>query len=331
MGILQSKIGTIKKIVSNNLVSKGIFSKSSSKQFVIIMYHGIDKKQDTTYNQRFFSQDNFEQQVIDLKKYCNILSHNDFVHNNYSSEKPNVIITFDDGYANNFRNALPVLNKYDVHAFFFITGVGTLDHKVLWADALDIVSRQSEEGSRLVIDNIEFTFTEGDFINQASQLALKKFIKDSKTARYKQKEQLVEQLLAIYDFTKVSGMEDYWQLMSDEDIRKSAQCRNVTIGSHGFYHNNLGSLSNDDAMDEVLLSKKYLENITQTEVNTIGFPDGSYTVELNDSLYKAGFKQQYLVDYKFDDRGERDFAFERVGLYPFMGNNKEILYKILHL
>ncbi len=329
-GNLQSKFITLRKVVSNKLINKGYFSKQSDKQFFILMYHGIDKKQDTRYNQRFFSQANFEKQITDLKKHCHILTYSDFANRRFSNQKPNVLLTFDDGYANNYRYALPVLDKYNVHAVYFITGVGSLEKKILWADAMDIVSSHAKEGCRITINSNEFIFRKTDFIQPESGILLKKYIKDSKTAGYSEKEELVSQLLAIYDFTKTAGLQDYWQLMTDEEIYKTSLSKNITIGSHGFYHNNLGSLSNEDAVSEVLLSKKYLENITQKEVATIGFPDGSYTELLNDSLLKEGFANQFLVDYKTDDAGTRDFTFARYGLYPFMGNNNEILYKMLH-
>jgi peptidoglycan/xylan/chitin deacetylase (PgdA/CDA1 family) len=125
-------------------------------------------------------------------------------------------------------------------------------------------------------------------------------------------------------------LEDYWQLMTDEEIYKTSLSPNITIGSHGFYHNNLGSLATADAVSEVMQSKKYLEGIIQKEVLSIGYPDGSYTQQLNDALKEHSVNEQFVVDYKYNDAGVRDFAYDRIGLYPFMGNNNEILYKILH-
>ena len=325
-----SKLGTAKRLIANKLISSGIYSKQSGKHFLILMYHGIDKVQDTRFNQRFFSMHNFEQQVISFKKHFNILTYEDLVNRNFAKNRTNVLLTFDDGYANNFRYALPVLDRHNVHALFFITGVGNFGHKVLWADAVDIVARNGKENSKITLNGMDFFLAKGAFINKDTDTSLKSYIKADKNSGYATKEQLIEQLLSVHDFTKNTELNDYWNLMTDEEIRLTSQSPNITIGSHGFYHNNLGSLSTADATDEVMKSKQYLEGITQKEVATIGFPDGSYTEELNDALYSKGITQQFVVDYKYNDAAKRDYTYDRMGLYPMMGNNNELLYKIIH-
>ena len=44
-------------------------------------------------------------------------------------------ITFDDGYADNYDVALPILKKHDVRATFFVTS-GLLDRPSMWSDQI---------------------------------------------------------------------------------------------------------------------------------------------------------------------------------------------------
>ena len=53
---------------------------------------------------------------------------------------PRPVVTFDDGYADNLHNALPLLERYDVPAQFFVVS-GVLGAETeMWWDALDLVT-----------------------------------------------------------------------------------------------------------------------------------------------------------------------------------------------
>jgi peptidoglycan/xylan/chitin deacetylase (PgdA/CDA1 family) len=68
----------------------------------------------------------FENNLRLLKEYTNVVSLDDFIANNLSYKKINIVITFDDGYKEWVSVALPVLKKYGLKATFFISS-GLLD------------------------------------------------------------------------------------------------------------------------------------------------------------------------------------------------------------
>jgi peptidoglycan/xylan/chitin deacetylase (PgdA/CDA1 family) len=320
------KLRTIRKIIRNKRIDSGLFPKRSERELIIVMYHGIDKVQSTRYNERFFSVKNFEEQIKTMKRHFHVLNHADLVNRNFSKDKTNIVITFDDGYANNFRYALPVLDRYNAHAYFFITGMGQTDQNILWADALNIVTAHIHNGARLLLNDCEFDLKDGIFTDRAAGRDLNSYIK---ARGYDEKKELVTQLLRLYDLTKHEGLNDYWQLMTNSEIQRAAQSKNITIGSHGYFHNNLGDIPLEDALKEVALSKKYLESLTQKAVDSIAFPDGSYTTSLNDALYTAGVTTQFVVDHRYDDAGARPFVYDRYGLYPYMGNTNNIIHQMI--
>ena len=64
---------------------------------------------------------NFKANINFLKRRTNVVSLEDFFSGNLSSEKINVVITFDDGYKSWISHALPVLKEHGLPATFFVT------------------------------------------------------------------------------------------------------------------------------------------------------------------------------------------------------------------
>lgn len=89
------------------------------KTFPILYYHAVSNKIDGL-SELFVSPENFEKQMDYLKKnnYDVITFDNLGELNKY--KKP-VIITFDDGYENNYLEAYPILKKYNFKAVIFVT------------------------------------------------------------------------------------------------------------------------------------------------------------------------------------------------------------------
>ena len=69
-------------------------------------------------------------------------------------------------------------------------------------------------------------------------------------------------------------------------------------------------------MDEIVKSKEYLESLTQYEVDSIAYPDGSYSQRLLDEAISIGYRYQCAVDYRFLEDESLPHLHNRLGLYP---------------
>ncbi|MDP4153000.1 MAG: polysaccharide deacetylase family protein [Bacillota bacterium] len=85
----------------------------------VYMYHSVLEKPFSINDSLFVRPDNFEQQIKYLKNngYTSIFA-DDLPH--ASKFKKPVVITFDDGYRDNYTYAFPVLKKYHVKATIFV-------------------------------------------------------------------------------------------------------------------------------------------------------------------------------------------------------------------
>lgn len=89
-----------------------------SDKYVVLTYHRVNNLKDDKVGVR---TKDFENQIQYLHENCNIIRLDDLNDIKLSSDKPNVIITFDDGYKDNYTEAFPILKKYNLQATFFIT------------------------------------------------------------------------------------------------------------------------------------------------------------------------------------------------------------------
>jgi len=292
-----------------------------NKGGAILCYHGVDLIESKKYNMRFISKDNLEKQFVFFKKYFNILSVEDYFDGKFDPDKFNIAITFDDGYKNNFKYVFPLAEKYRIPVSIYVSGLNCTSYHYLWADMLDIVAVHSPL-KYLEIDGIVFVKKQGQFIS-ADGTSLKQFIKDA--GNWKYKEILYNRLSCFKNIVKNNVIDDYWRLMDDEEIKQISQSSFITIGSHGFYHNNLGTMPIEQSVEEVLASKKYLESLTQKDVNAIAFPDGSYNRLLVEKLKGMGIKNQLALAYRYPEDENDKHLLNRVGIYPIYNNSYQVL------
>ncbi len=119
----------------------------------ILMYHNVEAVTPAQLN--WVSPQKFQWQMDFLKKHnYEIISLNQLVdasiHNQPVSHK-SVVITFDDGYANNYMNAFPVLAKYHFPATIFIPP-GKLDKEgyLTWAQLREMAANGFDVGSHTI-------------------------------------------------------------------------------------------------------------------------------------------------------------------------------------
>ncbi|OFI05511.1 poly-beta-1,6-N-acetyl-D-glucosamine N-deacetylase precursor [Clostridium acetireducens DSM 10703] len=118
----------------NKYLEKRNFSCSeviyNDKSIPVIMYHSIDNKEDSELR---VSTNKFLEQMTYLKEnnYTTLTLDElyEFFINNKPVPKKSLVITFDDGYRDNYENAYPILKKFDFHAIIFVV-TSTIDNDV---------------------------------------------------------------------------------------------------------------------------------------------------------------------------------------------------------
>jgi len=315
MGFPAKVISKIKRVATEQLAGSflgGLTAKSIHGNY-ILMYHGVNAEGGTRFNRRHASVACFKKQVSYLKRHCSVISLNDFYEGKFDSKKPNFALTFDDGYLNNYTYARPVLEQYQCPATFFITGLNEAGDNILWADFVNIASVLTSED--IEIESELFQKRGNTYYSKETGKSLYEVVKHQR-ADYAYKLKVKTAFAKHVNFENEPAIKEYWQLMDDRQIAETSKSAFVKIGSHGYYHNNLGSIAIESATDELRQSKKYLENLVQYNITQVAYPDGSYTPGLITAAAQMGFNVQLAADhYLFNEKPDNPLIKKRFGIY----------------
>lgn len=303
-----------RSIIFPGLVALGaerVLSAISGKNNLVLMFHGVTKEDTTWFSPRHLPLEHFDKLIAYIKSNFLVCNLDQFVDDSFSSSgKRKVLITFDDGYVNNLKHILPVMQKYEAHGLYFVSTLSQRqDHlNVLWADIVTAVNFY-KKNEILIFGQREFK--NGLSIDSGTNLF--DFIK---------KMNPTERDSSLIDFSVRYGVEeifrkidsDIWQLMSKEELLMFASSEYVAIGSHGHMHYNLGQIDLDTAKKDMLESKMILQGIIGKPVDTIAFPDGSYNSDVKDAAAELGFKYQFAVNYLSQDDLGDSRIFNRYGI-----------------
>jgi len=288
---------------------------TNKKINTIVMYHGVDSEENTQFNSRCIGLENFKKQLLFLKKNTNIISLQDFFEEKFDQTKSNIAITFDDGFLNNYKYAVPFLNEQKIPATIYVTGLNETPYDILWPDFLDI-SSYFHTNDLTIENSIYKKNSQGKYFSKELNKTLNEVIKIKGNYDFK---------LTVFSEFEKTGLKfkenesyfDYWKLMSNNQLIEVDKSPYVRIESHAFWHNNLANIPLIEAEKELIDSKKYLENLLQREITEIAYPDGSYSRELLDVAQNLGYKYQLAAEgyhFKADVLDKR--IKDRFGLYP---------------
>ena len=232
--------------------------------------------------------DNFRSQMLFLKKNFPVVR---FEENWAKVPKPAVTITFDDGYADNALEALPILEEVGLPATFFVsTGtIGSL--KEFWWHELErlILEKQDTPPSfTLEDDRCGRGWPSGNLGER--QEFYQGIVQLMTNADAAQRDNWLAQLRRWA--SAEDAISDTHRAMTLQELRLLSMSKWVTIGAHTVTHTQLSSLSPDKQREEIVASKKQLEAWLNREVTTFSYPFGRrchYTSETVKLCREAGF------------------------------------------
>ena len=259
----------------------------------IYMFHYVTEN----FNYYHFDKNKFEEivknlsltkKVINLKELKKLIEENEQIPDSY------IMLTFDDGTIDHYKNVYPILKKYNVPGIFFVcSNVAKknilniqLIHQMLSKSNIDEVYVDVQKF--ILENNINFKnsyIIDKSFYNW-KEVYIKKLIQTFLPQESSKK--LLNQLVCKYNIS--STFEKYY--MSVENMLEMKK-NNMEFGCHTNIHKRLSYLSKEEQIGEIKENMQILyENdiITKQDILSIAFPFGDYNTETI----------EILKDLKFD-------------------------------
>jgi peptidoglycan/xylan/chitin deacetylase (PgdA/CDA1 family) len=267
-----SAYGKLTPILSAVRSLKNRVSNLIDSPVLVLVYHRVTSLP-TDRQQLAVSPENFRSQLVHLKDAFQIVR---FEAAWTDVRGPSVAVTFDDGYADNVQQALPILAELEVPATFFVSS-GTLGtRQEFWWDELERVILWAQYKSapfELKDPRYGRTWT-ADSAAQRDDLFrnLHALIPRLKPGR---REDWLEQLRAWAKLDETGR--EINRTLTPEELATLAASPWSTIGAHTVTHTPLSILSEEDQRDEILSSKEKLAQLTGTNIEVFSYPFGTRT------------------------------------------------------
>ena len=256
---------------------------------VVLLYHRVTTLTSDP-EMLAVSPGNFRAQMQHLKENYPIVR---FEEDWSKVSKPAVAITFDDGYADNALEALPILEEVGLPATFFVS-TGTIGTKLeFWWHELEHIILEKQglpPGFTLEDDRFGRNWPTGCHRErQELYQGLVRLLNDADPERRN------NWLVQLRHWAQTGeGAADTNRAMTVDELRLLAGSSRVTIGAHTVTHTRLSSLSPAAQREEIAASKRELEAWIGREISTFSYPFGrrsDYTQQSIALCRQTGFSK----------------------------------------
>jgi peptidoglycan/xylan/chitin deacetylase (PgdA/CDA1 family) len=286
---------------------------SSDGRVLILLYHRVATLRSDPWGLAV-TPGRFDEHLRVLREYASPMRLSELSSALRDGRLPerSVVVTFDDGYLDNLRNAKPLLERHGVPATVFVASGFIGRRREFWWDELDrLILQPGELPERVQLDVDGKTYswelgetanyTEEDFRSHRGWKAWR----EGQIPRHQLYTSLYDLLRPLGEGVRrkklaevrewradVLGLRPWHRPLSVEEIGSLRQGGLVEVGAHTVHHPLLADLPLRRQRREIEESKARLEQILGHPVLSFSYPYGKprdYSAKTVDLVRRAGF------------------------------------------
>jgi peptidoglycan/xylan/chitin deacetylase (PgdA/CDA1 family) len=291
------------------------------KEVIVLVYHRIINEEDK-FDPNIISAEKryFRDQVRYLSNNCHVISFEEF-YCYYKKRKKiphnSVIITFDDGYKDNYTLAYPILKEFNLKATIALTTGNIGKGKLFWWDRIAYCVYNTNV--REV--NIEYL---GKINLMNKNRAIRNIQERLKSLNEHIKNKIVD---VIEEKLGITPLETKSLFLSWKEIMEMSD-NNITFAAHTVTHPILTRISLREAKKEIIDSKRHIESKIHKKINIFTYPNGNeedMSEEIDEFLKNEGFIFSLSSIYGTNNLKPGLFRLKRVSIEH---NDDMLLFKL---
>lgn len=309
----------------------------------VVMYHYVRDLTNSRYPDiKGMDYPLFKEQIKFFKKNFNIVTMEQVIDawNSPTENLPEnaLLLTFDDGYIDNYLAAFPVLKENGIQGSFFIPGK-TFTENVL----LDVNKVHFILASAPIDELVQDVFRQLDICRERDGLLASNeelFHEYAVANRFDSKETIfvkrilqtaipekLRNMISSELFKKYVGVpEDVFarELYMNRDQIRCMKQEGMFIGLHGYDHYWLGNLSEEQMKTDIHKSLEIMDEFIDKDAWVLNYPYGSYNENVINYISQNGCKLAMTTEVRIaDSRMDNPYMIPRLDCndYPPKSDN----------
>ncbi len=305
----------------------------------VLTYHHVVGDSDSDPLGHHVTAKRFEEQLHFIKRWFNVVSLREALQllANGPLRRDYVVITFDDGYMNNYKFAFPILRKLGIPAtIFLITGLVGTNH-LPWYDECNTYLRFLVHADLLsILDKKHYSIASqlqkilkgrGDI-----EVKVEQAVNFLKTVDHEVRQDI---LLFLRTYYRNEINNTNFRIMTWDQVREMSS-HGITFGSHTVTHPILTKLQTNQIEKELRISKDMIEQKLGIPCELFAFPNGEFDTQSTELLRMLGYRSACTQVYGSNRSHSDYFSLKRIGIgninsYVLAAKLSGILSPIFHI
>jgi peptidoglycan/xylan/chitin deacetylase (PgdA/CDA1 family) len=218
---------------------------------VVLNYHRIGTGEGSPYDRAVWTAgaDAFDAQVRFVVRHFDPIGPGDLAEAARERRGRHAMITFDDGYRDNYDVALPILLSHGAHATFFVTTGFIDDRRIAWWDEISWMAEMAARPESIDVMNNRYKSLPGD-----------------------EAERYLDRLADSTGIGRHGRADDMWMTW---DMLRDIRDAGMSIGAHTVTHPVLANQTRQRQQWEIGTSKRRLEEELGGPVTAFSYPEGT--------------------------------------------------------